>query len=179
VAKRLEFLREVAPSVRVIGILVNPTNPNAQSDVKDTQDAARILGLRTNVENIRAESEIEIAFENLHKQRVDAFILLPDPSFLSRRSQIVAAAARHSLTGMFFAREFAAAGGLMTYSASLAEAYGLAGGYVGRILNGANPAELPVMQPTKYELVINLKTAKTLGLDVPLQLQQIADEVIE
>jgi putative ABC transport system substrate-binding protein len=179
VAKRLELLREVAPSVGAIGILVNPTNPNAQSDVRDVQDAARVLGLRTHVENIRSENEIEMAFEELRRERVGAFILLPDPNFISRRNQIVALAARHAFPGMYFGREFAVAGGLMTYSASLTEAYRLAGGYVSRILNGANPADLPVLQPTKYELVINLNTAKALGLDVPLQLQQLADEVIE
>jgi putative tryptophan/tyrosine transport system substrate-binding protein len=179
VAKRLELLREVAPSVGAIGILVNPTNPNAQSDVRDVQDAARVLGLRTHVENIRSENEIEMAFEELRRERVGAFILLPDPNFISRRNQIVALAARHAFPGMYFGREFAVAGGLMTYSASLTEAYRLAGGYVTRILNGANPAELPVLQPTKYELVINLTTAKALGVDVSLQLQQLADEVIE
>jgi ABC-type uncharacterized transport system substrate-binding protein len=179
VAKRLEFLREVAPAIGAIGILVNPTNPNAQSDVRDTQDAARVLGLRTHVGNIRSENEIEVAFEQLRREGVGAFILLPDPNFISRRDQFVALAARHSLPGMYFVREFAVAGGLMTYSASLTEAQRLAAGYVGRILNGANPADLPVLQPTKYELVINLKTAKALGLDVPLQLQQLADEVIE
>jgi putative ABC transport system substrate-binding protein len=179
VAKRLELLREVAPSVGAIGILVNPTNPNAQSDVRDVQDAARVLGLSTHVENIRSENEIEMAFEELRRERVGAFILLPDPNFISRRNQIVALAARHAFPGMYFGREFAVAGGLMTYSASLTEAYRLAGGYVSRILNGANPAELPVLQPTKYELVINLTTAKALGVDVSLQLQQLADEVIE
>jgi putative ABC transport system substrate-binding protein len=179
VAKRLEFLRELVPATGAIGILVNPTNPNAQSDVKDVQDAARVLGLRTYVGNIRSENEIEVAFEQLHREGVGAFILLPDPNFISRRDQFVALAARHSLPGMYFVREFAVAGGLMTYSASLTEAQRLAAGYIGRILNGANPADLPVLQPTKYELVINLKTAKALGLDVPLQLQQLADEVIE
>jgi putative ABC transport system substrate-binding protein len=175
----LNALVAKAPSIGAIGILVNPTNPNAQSDVRDVQDAAQMLGLRTHVGNIRSENEFEVAFEELRRERVGAFILLPDPTFISWRNQIVALAARHSFPGMYFGREFAVAGGLMTYSASLTEAYRLAGGYVSRILNGANPADLPVMQPTKYELVINLKTAKALGLDVPLQLQQLADEVIE
>ena len=179
VAKRLEFLRELVPATGAIGVLVNPTNPNAQSDVKDVQDAARVLGFRTHVGNISSENEIEVAFEQLRGEGVGAFILLPDPNFISRRDQIVALAARHSLPGMYFVREFAVAGGLMTYSASLTEAQRLAAGYVGRILNGANPGDLPVLQPTKYELVINLKTAKALGLEVPLHLQQLADEVIE
>src|SRR5262249_9472102 len=122
VAKRLEFLRELVPATGAIGILVNPTNPNAQSDVKYVQDAARVLGLRTHVGNIRSENEIEVAFEQLHREGVGAFILLPDPNFISRRDQFVALAARHSLPGMYFVREFAVAGGLMTYSASLTEA---------------------------------------------------------
>ena len=132
VSKRLELLREVASSIGAIGILVNPTNPNAQSDVRDVQDAARMLGLRTHVGSIRSENEIEVAFEEPHRERVGAFILLPDPNFISRRNQIVAMAARHSFPGMYFVREFAVAGGLMTYSASLTEAYRLAGGYVSR-----------------------------------------------
>jgi putative ABC transport system substrate-binding protein len=138
-----------------------------------------MLGLRTFVGNIRSENEFEVAFEELRRERVGAFILLPDPNFISRRNQIVALAARHSFPGMYFVREFAVAGGLMTYSASLTEAYRLAGGYVSRIVNGANPADLPVLQPTKYELVINLKTAKALGLDLPPMLLELADEVIE
>ena len=126
VAKRLELLREVAPSISAIGILVNPTNPNAQSDVRDVQDAARTLGLRNHVGNIRSENEIEVAFEQLRREGVRAFILLPDPNFISWRNQIVELAARHSFPGMYFVREFAVAGGLMTYSASLTEAYRLA-----------------------------------------------------
>src|SRR5262245_34631678 len=121
VAKRLELLREIAPWIDAIGILVNPSNPNAQSDVSDVQDAARMLGLRSHVGNIRSENEIEVAFAELRRERVGAFILLPDPSFISRRTQIVALAARHSFRGMYFVREFAVAGGLMTYSAGLTE----------------------------------------------------------
>jgi putative ABC transport system substrate-binding protein len=122
---------------------------------------------------------MEAAFEALRRQSADALIFLPDPNFTSRRNQIVALAARYKLPTMYFGREFATAGGLMSYSTSLPEAYRLAAGYVSRILKGEKPAELPVLQPTKFEFVINLTTAKALGLDVPPFLQQRADEVIE
>jgi ABC-type uncharacterized transport system substrate-binding protein len=179
VAKRLEFLRLMAPTLARVGIIVNPANPNAQSDVRDVQEAARVLGLHTDVGNIRSESEIEGAFDALRGLGADAFILLPDPNFITRRNQIVAAAAHHARPTMYFGREFALAGGLMTYSASLTEAYRLAAGYVARILRGEKPTDLPVIQPTKFELAINLNTAKALGLEVPPSLLALADEVIE
>src|SRR5262245_48811476 len=179
VAKRLELLREFVPTAKLIGIIMNPENPNAENDLRETEDAARTLGLHTSVARARSEAEMEAAFEALSRQRNDALILLPNPNFLSSRNQIVALAARYSLPAMYFAREFAAAGGLMSYSTSLPEAYRLASGYVSRILKGERPADLPVLQPTKFELVINLKTVKTLGLAVPLTLQASADEVID
>jgi ABC-type uncharacterized transport system substrate-binding protein len=179
VAKRLELLRELVPSVRLIGIIVNPENPNAQSDVRDAEDAARTLGVRTYVANVRSEGETEAAFESLRQQKVGALLVLPDPNFASRRNQIVSLAARHSLPAIHFGREFVEAGGLMTYSASITNAYHLAGGYVDRILKGEKPADLPVQQPTKYELIINLKTAKALGLSIGQSLQVAADELIE
>ena len=179
VAKRLELLRQLVPSLRLIGIIVNPENPNAQSDVRDAEDAARALGVQTYVANIRSEGETEAAFESLRQRKIGALLVLPDPNFASRRNQIVSLAARHSLPAMYFGREFAEAGGLMTYSASITSAYHLAGGYVDRILKGEKPADLPVQQPTKYELVINLKTAKALGLAVPGDLLVTADELIE
>ena len=151
VAKRLEFLREVVPSVDVLGVLVNPANPNAQNDVNDVEDAARTLGLRTVVGYIRSDKDIEAEFEKLSQRHAGAFILLPDPSFLSKRDQIVLLAARYSLPGMYFVREFAVAGGLMTYSASLTDAYRLAGLYAGRILKGEKSSDLPVVQPTRFE----------------------------
>jgi len=178
VAKRLELLRQLVPSLRLIGIIVNPENPNAQSDVRDAEDAARALGVQTYVANIRSEGETEAAFESLRQRKIGALLVLPDPNFASRRNQIVSLAARHSLPAMYFGREFAEAGGLMTYSASITSAYHLAGGYVDRILKGEKPADLPVQQPTKYELVINLKTAKALGLAVPGELLVTADELI-
>ena len=153
VAKRLEILREIVPSVSLVGIMVNPGNPNAPNDVEDVEGAARALGLRTAVEHVLSESEIEPAFESLERKGAGALILLPDPNFLTKRNQIVALAARHLLPSMYFGREFAVAGGLMTYSASLTEAYRLAGNYVSRILKGEKPADLPVVQPTRFELV--------------------------
>jgi putative ABC transport system substrate-binding protein len=179
VAKRLELLRELVPAARLIGIITNPQNPNAENDLKETEAAARTLSLHTVMAGARSEAEMEAAFEALRRQSADALIFLPDPNFLSRRNQIVALAARYKLPTMYFGREFATAGGLMSYSTSLPEAYRLAAGYVSRILKGEKPAELPVLQPTKFEFVINLTTAKALGLDVPPFLQQRADEVIE
>jgi len=179
VAKRLELLRQLVPSVRLIGIIVNPDNPNAQTDVRDAEEAAETLGVQTHVANIRNEGEIEEAFEHLRQQNVGALLVLPDPNFASRRNQIVSQAARHSLPAMYFGREFVEVGGLMSYSASITNAYHLAGVYVDRILKGERPADLPVQQPTKYELIINLKTAKALGLSVAQSLQVAADELIE
>jgi putative ABC transport system substrate-binding protein len=179
VAKRLELLREFVPTVKQIGIITDPENPNAENDLRETEDAARTLGLHTSVARVRREADMEPALEALSRQNADALIFLPNPNFLSWRNQIVALAARYLLPAMYFGRDFAAAGGLMSYSASLTEAYRLAAGYVSRILKGERPADLPILQPTKFEFVINLKTAKALGFDVPLHLQQLADEVIE
>ena len=179
VAKRLEFLRAIAPSAGVIGVLFNPANPNAASDVREAQEAAQTLGLDIRTENAGTEGEIEAAFVQLRRQNVGALIVLPDLHFVSRRDQIVTLAARYSLPAIYFLREFAAAGGLMTYSASLADAHHWAAKYVGRILSGEKPGDLPIVQPTKFELVINLKTAKALGLEIPDKLLALADEVIE
>jgi putative tryptophan/tyrosine transport system substrate-binding protein len=179
VAKRLEFLRELAPAAGTIGMLVNPKNPNATDDVRDVRDGARTLGLQTVVVNAGNESEIDAAFDSLRQQAAGALIVLPDPNFISRRAQIVALAARHTLPAIYFLREFAEAGGLMSYSASYIEAHRWAGGQAARVLKGEKPAELPVQQPTKFELVINLKTAKAQGLDVSDKLLTVADEVIE
>ena len=179
VGKRLELLREFAPSADSIGILVNPKNPIASDDVRDVQDAARKLDLQAHVGNASNTSEIDAAFEGLRRQQAGALIVLPDATFISRRSQIVALAAHHALPAIYFLREFAEAGGLMSYSASAIEARRWAGGLAARVLKGEKPTELPVLQPTRYELVINLKTAKALGLTVPPKLLYTADEVIE
>ncbi len=179
VGKRLELLRELAPSAGSIGILVNPTNPIASDDVLEVQDAARKLGLQTQVGNASNTSEIDAAFNDLRRQQAGALIVLPDATFISRRSQIVALAARHALPAIYFLREFAEAGGLMSYSGSSIEARRWAGGLAARVLKGEKPTELPVLQPTRYELVLNLRTARDLGLTVPPTLLARADEVIE
>ena len=160
-------------------MLVNPRNPIASDDVRDVQDAAGKLGLQTLVGNASNAGEIDAAFDDLRRRQARALIVLPDVTFISRRSQIVELAARHALPAIYFLREFAQEGGLMSYSANSLEARRWAGGLAARVLKGEKPTELPVLQPTRYELVINLKTAKALGISVPLALQAQADEVIE
>jgi putative ABC transport system substrate-binding protein len=177
--KRLELLRELVPAAAVIAVLVNPTNPVAEAEARDVLDAARALGRQTYVLNASAESDIDAAFATVIQQRVGALVVLADPFFVSRRDQFVALAARHAMPTIYPLREFVAAGGLISYGTSIRDVFRETGVYVGRILKGAKPADLPVVQPTKFELVINLKTAKALGLTVPLSLQVAADEMIE
>jgi len=178
-AKRLELLRELVPSAKIVGFLVNPANPTSESVTTDTQAAARALGIELVIRNARSESDIDSAFESLAQERVNAVIIGTDQLFTSRRDQLVALAARHALPAIHYLREFSDAGGLISYGASITDAYRLAGGYAGRILKGEKPADLPVQQTVKFELAINLKTAKTLGLTVPDKLLVAADEVIE
>ena len=178
-AKRLELLRELVPSAKIVGLLVNPANPTSESVTTDTQAAARALGIELVIRNARSESDIDSAFESLAQERVNAVIIGTDQLFTSRRDQLVALAARHALPAIHYLREYADAGGLISYGASITDAYRLAGGYAGRILKGEKPADLPVQQTVKFELAINLKTAKTLGLTVPDKLLVAADEVIE
>jgi len=178
-AKRLELLRELVPSAKIVGFLVNPANPTSESVTTDTQAAARALGIELVIRNARSESDIDSAFESLAQERVNAVIIGTDQLFTSRRDQLVALAARHALPAIHYLREYADAGGLISYGASITDAYRLAGGYAGRILKGEKPADLPVQQTVKFELAINLKTAKTLGLTVPDKLLVAADEVIE
>jgi len=178
-AKRLELLRELVPSAKIVGLLVNPTNPTSEFQITDTQNAARALGVELVIQNARSESDIDTAFESLAQERVNAVIIGGDQLFTSRPDQLVALAARHALPAIHYLREFADAGGLISYGASITDAYRLGGGYVGRILKGEKPADLPVQQATKVELIINLKTAKALGLTIPLSLLGRADEVIE
>ena len=178
-AKRLELLRELVPSAKIVGFLVNPANPTSESVTADTQAAARALGIELVIRNAGGESDIDSAFESLAQERVNAVIIGTDQLFTSRRDQLVALAARHALPSIHYLREFADAGGLISYGASITDAYRLAGGYAGRILKGEKPADLPVQQTVKFELAINANTAKALGLTVPDKLLVAADEVIE
>jgi putative tryptophan/tyrosine transport system substrate-binding protein len=178
-AKRLELLRDLVPKIASIGLLVNPNNPNAVVQTKEMQAATIALGLQLNVLRAASQSDFDNAFATLVRHRTDALVVSADPFFLSHRDQLVALALRHSTPAIYYAREFAAAGGLISYASSFADSFRQAATYVGRILKGEKPADLPVQQPTKFELVINLKTAKTLGLDVPPTLLARADEVIE
>jgi putative tryptophan/tyrosine transport system substrate-binding protein len=178
-AKQLELLRELVPAATTIGLLADSTNSSAPFVIADVQEAARALGVRIVVANFRSEQEIDAAFARFEQQQAAAFMVSGGPLALSRRHQIIALAARHALPAMYENRAFTAAGGLMSYSGSIPEAYRQVGVYAGRILRGVSPAELPVMQSTRVELVINLRTARTLGLTVPLSLMVSADEVIE
>ena len=178
-AKRIGLLRELVPKADAIGALVNPTYPVAAGQLKEVQAAAASVGVRLIIANASAERDFEPAFALFVQQRSSALMISSDPFFNSRRDQIVALAARHAVSAIYEWREFAEAGGLMSYGTSITEAYRLAGIYAGRILKSEKPAGLPVMQSSKFEFVINLKTAKALGLDVPLGMSAAADEVIE
>jgi len=180
--KRLELLREIAPgsvAAGVIALLLNPTNQNAEPDARAARNAAAVVGQELAVVNAATDPEIDAAFEGFPRQRVAAVLINPDPFLLGRREQIAALAMQHRLPTIFHVREPVVAGGLMSYGASFADAHRQAGVYVGRILKGEKPGDLPVPQASKFELVINLKTAKALGLTVPLTLQASADEGIE
>jgi putative tryptophan/tyrosine transport system substrate-binding protein len=177
--KRLELLRELVPAATSVGFLANPTRPSFQSEVKDAQQAAQALGVKLIILNASTEAEIDTAFAEFSRQGIAALLVGTDAFFLTRRDQIVALANRLRVATMYNVREFVVAGGLISYAPSVAEVYRQAGIYVAKILKGANPADLPVLQPTKFGLVINLKTAKALGLTVSNQMQLLADEVIE
>jgi putative ABC transport system substrate-binding protein len=178
-AKRVELLREVAPSVSRIALLMNPTNPNVKIEQTDAEAGAKKLGLETVTVNARNASEIDLAFEQLLSAKAQAVITATDPIVLDRREQIVSLANRHKLPTVCFVRQFAVAGGLLSYGPSISWMYRQAGEYVGQILKGSSPGEMPVLQPTHFELVINLKAAKALSLEVPPTLLARADEVIE
>jgi putative ABC transport system substrate-binding protein len=177
--KRLGLLHELLPTATTIGLLENPNNPTHEVTARDIDAAARTLGLRTHFVKATSEREFDAAFISLVEQRVDGLAVLPDSLFTAQRGRLVALAARHAIPAIFPASEFSAVGGLVSYGADRPATYRQAGTYVGRILKGEHPADLPVLQPTKFEFIINLKTAKTLGLTVSNQMQLLADEVIE
>jgi putative tryptophan/tyrosine transport system substrate-binding protein len=180
VVKRLALLHELLPRAERVAVLVNPTNAaTAEPTARDVAVAGRTLSLDIQVFNASTREEIDSAFAAFLRWRPDALFVGPDPLFNTERAQIVTLAARHSLPASYFQRDHVEANGLMSYGPDYADSYYQAGVYVGRILKGARPADLPVQQPTKYELVINLKTAKALGLEVPPTLLSLADEVIE
>ena len=177
--KRLELLRELLSHATTTAVLVNPNNPTAEIRLNDIQTAARSVGQEINILNASTIRDIDAAFAKLTQMRPDALLVATDPFFFTRAAQLVVLAARHAIPSLYFRREFAAAGGLMSYAANFNESYRLLGVYAARILKGEKPGDLPVQRPTKFELVINLSTAKALGLEVPPTLLARADEVIE
>jgi putative ABC transport system substrate-binding protein len=179
VPKRLEFVQELVSGAVVIAGLVNPKNSNVGRNVSALQEAARAKGVQLHIVEAGSEGDFEAAFASLSPLHVGAIVVGADPFFNARRSQIVGLAARHSMPAIYEWREFVDAGGLISYGPSLPGVYRQMGAYVGRILGGEKPADLPVVQPTLFELVVNLKTAKTLGLAVPPSILARADEVIE
>jgi putative ABC transport system substrate-binding protein len=178
-AKRLSLLHEFVPTANIIAYLTNPANPSSHLEVETIQDAAKTTAVNVKVFNASSEQEIEAAFSDLSAQHIGAIIVAGEPFFDSRRSLIVGLAAKHAIPASYSWRENVAMGGLLSYGTSISDSYRNAGVYCGRILKGERPADLPVMQPTKFELTINLKTARSLGLKVPPALLTGADEVIE
>ena len=177
--KRLGLLHGLVPTAALIAVLLNPTNANFQTQLRGVQDAARDLGQQVSILSASNERDLDVAFASVAQSRAGALLVGSDPFFDNERDQVVALATRFAIPAIYEGREFAMAGGLASYGTSLADAYRQAGIYAGRILRGEKPADLPVVQPTKFEFVINLKTAKTLGLDVPPALSASADEIIE
>jgi putative ABC transport system substrate-binding protein len=177
--KRLEFVRELIPTATDVALLINPHNANAETVSKETQAAAVILGVRLHILRASTERDIDAVFANWTQVRAAALVIGADAYFTTRSEQIAALALQYSVPAIYEQREYVAAGGLMSYGSDFKNLYRLAGVYTGRILKGEKPADLPVQQSTKVELIINLKTAKSLGLTVPLTLRGRADEVIE
>jgi putative tryptophan/tyrosine transport system substrate-binding protein len=177
--KRLGLLHELAPGADLIGVLINPNFPEAVRQLPDLKEAARTIGRRLVIANASHDEELDAAFMSLVREHVGALLVGSDPYFNTRRDRIVAFAAKERLPAIYQFREYAVAGGLLSYGISLTDSYRQCGDYTAKVLKGARPAELPVQQPTKFELVINLKTAKALGLDVPIGLSAAADELIE
>jgi ABC-type uncharacterized transport system substrate-binding protein len=178
-SKRLELLCELVPAARVVGALIDGNRSEADSQVRDLQAAAQTLGRQLVVARVVAEREFDAAFVSLVEQKAAALLVAASPAFTSRRDHLIALSARHAIPTLYQFRDFATSGGLISYGASATDSYRQAGVYVGRILKGEKPADLPVLQPVKFDLVINLVTAKALGLDVPEKLLALATEVIE
>jgi putative ABC transport system substrate-binding protein len=179
VAKRLELLRELVPNAALIAVLVKTNSPESETQWRDLQQAAQALGLQLLVLSADSESDFDTAFGALVQRRAAALVVVADGFFVSRRDRLATLAARHSIPAIYSFRDYVLAGGLISYGTSFASIYRQAGLYTGRILKGENPANLPVVQPAAFELVINLKTAKALGITVPQSLVLLADEVIE
>jgi len=177
--KRLGLLRNLVPRAATFGVLLNPNNPTVTGQLRDLQEAARTLGLQLHVLHASTDGEIDTAFESIAQHRIPALVVTADPFLNTHRDKLAALAARHGVPAMYSFRDYAVAGGLMSYGIDLSDNYRQIGVYVGRILKGAKPADLPVVQPTKFEFVINLKTAKALGLEIPSGLLSIVDEAIE
>jgi putative ABC transport system substrate-binding protein len=177
--KRLEMVRDLSPRASTVAMLVNPVSPDTISEIRSVQTGAQALGIKLAMFNASTPGEIEAAFDDIAKQRPDALLIAGDPFFMAQRSAIIARAGRLPLPTIYPFREFAVEGGLMSYGANIANSYRQAGIYSGKILKGANPAELPVMQPVTFELLINLKTASALHVDIPATLHARSEEVIE
>ena len=178
-AKRLELVRELVPKARLVALLVNHVSAGAEAEQRQLESVATTIGAQILVVNAANATDIDEAFANLARQRADALLIPPDAFLTGRREQLVALAARYAVPTVYFEREFVVAGGLLSYGVPLRDSYHQAGIYAGRILRGAKPADLPIVQATKFELVLNLKAAKVLGVAIPDKLVATADEVIE
>jgi ABC-type uncharacterized transport system substrate-binding protein len=178
-AKRLGLLLDLAPPTTTVGALLNPNNPNFDAQVEELRQAQRVAARQLTILQARTSAEIDAAFQAMVTQRTAAFLVGSDPFLMSVRQQIIVLASRHPMPAIYPFREFAVAGGLISYGSSLTEAYRQTGLYVARILKGEKPADLPVLQPTRFELVINLKTVRAFGIDIPAKLLALSDEVIE